>query len=91
MAAADATMRHDMNVEDVYFSIIEKRDTEILMCDRELAEKNTQLAEKNTQLAAKDTQLKKMAQMLLKSGLSPEAIAESLGEDLATVRRLADS
>ena len=77
MAAADATMRHDMNVEDEYFSIIEKRDTEILMRDRELAEK--------------DTQLKKMAQMLLKSGLSPESIAESLGEDLATVRRLTDS
>ena len=84
MAAADATMRHDMNVEDEYFSIIEKRDTEILMRDRELAEQKTQLAEQQTQL-------KKMAQMLLKSGLSPEAIAESLGEDLETVRKLTDS
>ena len=38
MAAADADMRHKMNVEDEYFSVIEKRDTEILMRDRQLAE-----------------------------------------------------
>ena len=57
MAAADADMRHKMNVEDEYFSIIEKRDTEILMRDRELAEKNAQLAERSAQLAEKNTQL----------------------------------
>ena len=38
MAAADADIRHKMNVEDEYFSAIEKRDTEILLKDRKLAE-----------------------------------------------------
>jgi len=57
MAAADAEMRHDMNVEDEYFSVIEKRDTEILLKDKQLAEKNVQLQEKDTQLQEKDTQL----------------------------------
>ena len=57
MAAADADMRHKMNVEDEYFSIIEKRDTEILMREKQLAEKNCQLAEKDSQLAEQKSQL----------------------------------
>ena len=57
-AAADANMRHRMDVEDEYFSVIEKRDTEIMIKDKQLAEKAVQLAEKNVQLAEKDGQLK---------------------------------
>ena len=57
-AAADADMRHRMDVEDEYFSVIERRDTEILMKDKQLAEKNVLLAEKNVELAKKDGQLK---------------------------------
>ena len=41
MAAADADMRHRMNVEDEYFSAIEKRDTEILVRDHKIAEQKT--------------------------------------------------
>jgi len=51
MAAADSDMRHKMNVEDEYFSAIEKRDTEILVRDHKIAEQKTQLAEQKTQLA----------------------------------------
>jgi hypothetical protein len=57
MAAADAQMRHRMDVEDEYFSIIEKRDTEILIKDRQLAEQNVKLAEQDKQLAEQDKQL----------------------------------
>ncbi len=57
MAAADAEMRHHMNVEDEYFSIIEKRDTEIMLKDRELAERKAQIAERNAQLAERNAQL----------------------------------
>ena len=63
-AAADAKVRHNMNVEDEYFSIIEKRDTEIMMKDKELAEKNSQLAEKNAQLDEKNAQLNKKNALL---------------------------
>ena len=59
-AAADAKVRHNMNVEDESFSIIEKRDTEIMMKDKELAEKTSQLAEKNAQLNEKDAQLNEL-------------------------------
>ena len=57
MAAADADMRHKMNVEDEYFSAIEKRDTEILLKDRKLAEQNVQLMEQKAQLTEQKAQL----------------------------------
>ena len=48
-AAADAKVRHEMNVEDEYFSIIEERDTELLQRNQELAETKAQLKEIRTQ------------------------------------------
>lgn len=56
-AAADSDMRMEMNVEDEYYSAIEKRDTEILLRDRQLAEQKAQLTEKDAQLTEKDAQL----------------------------------
>ena len=68
-AAADANMRHRMDVEDEYFSVIEKRDTEIMLKDKELAEKNVQLAETNAQLTETNAQLaEKNADILKKEG-----------------------
>ena len=56
-AASDRQLRHDMNVEDEYFSAIETRDTEILMRDKQLAEQGAQLAEQGAQLAEQGAQL----------------------------------
>ena len=95
MAATNARMRHDMNVEDEYFSIIEKQDTEILMKTRELAERTVELAESKSQLAERDSQLadslsqqKKLIQMLQKAGMSVDEIAKNLGESLETIMKL---
>ena len=57
MAATDADMRMDMNVENEYYSIIEKQDTEILQHKRELEEKEVQLAKKDAQLELQESQL----------------------------------
>ena len=56
-ASSDTKLRHDMNVEDEYFSAIEKRDTEILMRDKKLAEQKTQLDEQKSQLDEQKSQL----------------------------------
>ena len=95
MAATNAEMRMDMNVEDEYFSIIEKRDTEIMQCNRRIAEQNVeiankdeQLSQKDEQLSQKDEQLKTSIQLLVKAGLSPEAIASSLNISIDTVRQI---
>ncbi len=57
MAAADASMRQKMNVEDEYFSAIEKRDTEILARDHKIAEQKTQINEQKTQINEQKTQI----------------------------------
>ena len=100
-AAADAKMRHDMNVEDEYFSIIEKRETEVMLAKKELAEtkaemkeKDAQLEQMDAQLEQKDAQLEQMTRnsivALLKSGMTPKAIAEALGVDASLVSRIAE-
>lgn len=79
IAAADADMRMDMNVEDEYFSIIESRDTDIMMKKRELAESEAKLKEINKAL-------QKSIDLLKKAGLSPEEIAKSLGIGIENVK-----
>ena len=101
-AAADAEVRHHMNVEDEYYSVIEKRDTEILMKDKQLAEKNVllaeknvllaeknvQLAEKDEQIAEKDEQIVRLVKALYQYGKDEATIAEMANIDIDTVRRL---
>ena len=88
MAAADADMRHDMNVEDEYFSVIEKRDTEIMLKDKQLTEENVQLQEKDTQLQEKDSLLRSSISMLLQAGVSIDDVAAKLNIDPETVHRM---
>ena len=95
MAAADADMRHRMNVEDEYFSVIEKRDTEILMKDKQLAEKTALLKENEAQLKESEAQLKKQdamlratIQLLLNSGLCVDDIARQLNKTAEEVKDL---
>ena len=57
MAAADADMRQDMNVEDEYYSVIEKRDTEIALNAKKIAEQRVQLSEQQAQLSEQQAQL----------------------------------
>ena len=57
MATTNADVRQDMNVEDEYYSIIEKQDTEILKRDKELAQQQHRLAEQQVQLSEQKTQL----------------------------------
>ena len=96
MAAADADMRHRMNVEDEYFGAIEKRDTDILIRDKKIAEQNVQLSEKEAQLSEQKAQLseqnqkmKAMVKMLLAGGASIKDIAKATGlseEDILALK-----
>ena len=102
MAASDAEMRINMNVEDEYFSIIESRDTDIMIKTRELAEKtvlleqkdaqleqkDAQLEQKDAQLEQKDAQNRQLVKMLLNSGMLPEDIAQNTGLSIAEIEAL---
>lgn len=84
MAASNAEIRLKMNVEDEYFSAIEKRDTEILAHDKYIAEQKAQLTEQESMLRA-------TIKMLLDAGKTPGEISSNLGKDLETILRLAKS
>ena len=100
--ASDAKIRHDMNVEDEFFSVIEKRDTDIMLKDKKIAEQNTQIAEQNTQIAEQNTQIAEQSnqiaeqwstictsvKMLHSAGMSAESIAINLNLDLEKVRQM---
>ena len=76
-AAADSKVRHEMNVEDEYFSIIEDRDTELLQRNQELAEKKAELKEKSAELKEKSAELQeKSAELKEKSAELQEKSAE---------------
>ena len=64
MATSDVDVRQDMNVEDEYFSVIEKRDTEIMMRDQKLAKQKVEIEERDAMLTEKDAMLTEKDAML---------------------------
>ena len=81
MAAANAQLRQEMNVEDEYFKALEDRDTALMMKDKMLAEQAEQLEQNKAQLRT-------MALLLSNSGMSVEEIAKSVGMSQDQVKLL---
>ena len=95
MAAANAQLRQEMNVEDEYFKALEDRDTALMMKDKKLAEQAEQLeqnkaelAQNKAELAQNKAQLRTMALLLSNSGMSVEEIAKSVGMSQDQVKLL---
>ena len=81
MAAANAQLRQEMNVEDEYFKALEDRDTALMIKDKKLAEQAEQLEQNKAQLRT-------MALLLSNSGMSVEEIAKSVGMSQDKVKLL---
>ena len=88
MAAANAQLRLDMNVEDEYFKALEDRDTALMMKDKKLAEQAEQLEQNKAELEQNKAQLRTMALLLSNSGMSVEEIAKSVGMSQDQVKLL---
>ena len=89
MAAADVDILYKMNVESECFGAIEKRETEILIRDKQIAEQDTQLSEQKAQLSEQESMLRASIKMLLEAGKSLEEISSVIGKDIKTVTKLA--
>ena len=88
MAAANAQLRQEMNVEDEYFKALEDRDTALMIKDKKLAEQAEQLEQNKSELEQNKAQLKTMALLLSNSGMSVEEIAKSVGMSQDQVKLL---
>ena len=87
IAAADTDMRMDMNVEDEYFSVIESRDTDIMIKTRQLAESIARLKESNDKLKESNEQLKESKERLEESKEQLEESKERLEETFELLKR----
>ena len=100
-AASDSKMRHEMNVEDEYYSVIEKRDTTIMLKDRQIAqqsatiqeqgatiqEQGATIQEQGATIQKQDAMLRSTIKLLVNAGMTPEQIAANLGVPIETVTR----
>ena len=88
-AASDSKMRHEMNVEDEYYSVIEKRDTTIMLKDRKIAQQTATIQEQGATIQEQGALLRSTIQLLVNAGMTIEQIATNLGVPIETVTRMA--
>ena len=85
-AAANAQLRHEMNVEDEFFSAIEKRDTDIMLKDRRIAEQEATLKEQETTLKEQETTLKEQETTLKEQETTLKEQETTLKEQETTLK-----
>lgn len=56
-ASCNAKVRKEMTVEDEFFSVIENRDTAIMIRDKKIAEQNTRIAQQDTRIAQQNNKI----------------------------------
>ena len=87
-AASDTKLRHDMNVEDEFFSAIENRDTAIMARDKRIQEQDFLISEQSNIITEQSDLLKKMAKSMLSNGIAIEDIASATGKSVDAIRQL---
>ena len=94
-AASDTKLRHDMNVEDEFFSAIENRDTAIMARDKKIQEQDfliskqsNTITEQSNIITEQSDLLKKMAKSMLSNGIAIEDIASATGKSVDAIRQL---
>ena len=86
MAAADADMRMDMNVEDEYFSIIEDQDTDIMLKTRQIAEQTVKLKQQSEQLSQQSEQISQQSEQISQQSEQLSQQSEQLNQKNALLR-----
>ncbi len=82
-AAADTEMRYSMNVEDEYYSIIERRDTTIMLKDRKIAEQKTAIEAQTIKLMEQSSQIEEQSAQLEEQSAQIEEQSAQLEEQSA--------
>ena len=74
-------------MEDEYYSVIEKRDTTIMLKDRKIAQQSATIQEQDATIQKQDAMLRSTIKLLIDAGMTPELIAANLGVPIETVAR----
>ena len=85
-AASDSKMRHEMNVEDEYYSVIEKRDTTIMMKDRQIAQQNATILEQGATIQEQDATIQEQGATIQEQGATIQEQGATIQEQGATIQ-----
>ena len=77
-AAADPEVRQNMNVEDVFFSAIEERDTAVMLRDKRIEEQNRIIAQQDNLIEQKDNLIEQKDNLLEQKEIALQATVKAL-------------
>ena len=87
MASGDAQLRQDMNVEDEYYSVIEKRDTTIMMKDRQIAQQNATILEQGATIQEQGATIQEQGATIQEQGATIQEQDATIQEQGATIQK----
>lgn len=67
-ASCNAKVRKEMTVEDEFFSVLENRDTAIMMRDKRIAEQDNKIAEQGSKIVEQDNMIAEQGSKIVEQG-----------------------
>ncbi len=86
-AASDSKMRHEMNVEDEYYSVIEKRDTTIMLKDRQIAQQSATIQEQGATIQEQGATIQEQGATIQEQGATIQEQGATIQEQGATIQK----
>ena len=90
-AASDTQMRHEMNVEDEYFSVIEKRDTTIMLKDKQIARQTATIKEQGDTIKEQGDTIKEQGDTIKEQGDTIKEQGDTIKEQGDTIKEQGDT
>ena len=84
-AASDAQMRHNMNVEDEYFSAIESRDTTIMLKDKKIADQSATINEQSATINEQSATIDEQSATINEQSATINEQSATINEQSATI------
>ena len=84
-AASDAQMRHNMNVEDEYFSAIESRDTTIMLKDKKIADQSATINEQSATIDEQSATINEQSATINEQSATIDEQSATINEQSATI------
>jgi hypothetical protein len=85
-AASDSKMRHEMNVEDEYYSVIEKRDTTIMLKDRKIAQQSATIQEQGVTIQEQGATIQEQGATIQEQGATIQEQGATIQKQDAMLR-----
>lgn len=90
-AASDTKLRHDMNVEDEFFSAIENRDTAILARDKKIKEQDSLISEQNNTISEQSNKISEQSNKISEQSNTISEQSDIITKQNELLKKMANS